>query len=106
MYFFGKTLTNNEKNNHAIQQFRQEYSCNKHIQKVNPKEQNMFVSGRFHSTLVDKHEQHSVFTNEEHDIFKYKCIKLKQNLHSAYEKSIIERTMQYIKDRTEYVFDD
>ena len=28
-------------------------------------------------------------------------LKLKHHIHSSYEKSIIERTMQYIKDRTE-----
>ena len=32
-------------------------------------------------------------------------LKLKHHLHSSFEKSIIERTMQYIKDRTES-FDD
>src|SRR4051794_1185539 len=32
-------------------------------------------------------------------------LKLKHHIHSPYEKSIIERTMQYIKDRTES-FDD
>ena len=32
-------------------------------------------------------------------------LKLKHHLHSHYEKSIIERTMQYVKDRTE-CFDD
>ena len=32
-------------------------------------------------------------------------LKLDHHIHSSYEKSIIERTMQYIKDRTEG-FDD
>jgi putative transposase len=32
-------------------------------------------------------------------------LRLKHHLHSSYEKSLIERTMQYIKDRTEN-FDD
>ena len=32
-------------------------------------------------------------------------LRLSHHLHSSYEKSIIERTMQYIKDRTE-CFDD
>ena len=32
-------------------------------------------------------------------------LKLKHHLHSPFEKSIIERTIQYIKDRTEG-FDD
>ncbi|HXT83814.1 MAG TPA: hypothetical protein VN704_05705, partial [Verrucomicrobiae bacterium] len=30
-----------------------------------------------------------------------KFLKLKHHLHSSFEKSIIKRTMQYIKDRTE-----
>ncbi len=34
-----------------------------------------------------------------------KFLKLKYHIHSSYEKSITERTMQYIKDRTES-FDD
>ena len=34
-----------------------------------------------------------------------KFLKLNHHLHSSFEKSIIERTMQYIKDRTES-FDD
>ena len=32
-------------------------------------------------------------------------LKLKHHIHSSFEKSLIERTMQYIKDRTEG-FDD
>ena len=32
-------------------------------------------------------------------------VKMKHHLHSSYEKSFIERTIQYIKDRTE-CFDD
>ncbi|HEY6536758.1 MAG TPA: hypothetical protein VIY08_13320 [Candidatus Nitrosocosmicus sp.] len=32
-------------------------------------------------------------------------LKLKHHIHSSYEKSIVERTMQYIMDRTEG-FDD
>jgi putative transposase len=34
-----------------------------------------------------------------------KSLKLNHHLHSHYKKSLIERTMQYIKDRTEN-FDD
>src|SRR5437868_15213453 len=34
-----------------------------------------------------------------------KFLKLKHHLHSTFEKGIIERTIQYIKDRTES-FDD
>ncbi|HEY6535176.1 MAG TPA: hypothetical protein VIY08_05160 [Candidatus Nitrosocosmicus sp.] len=35
-----------------------------------------------------------------------KFLNLKHHIHSSYEKSIIERTMQYIKDRTIEDFDD
>jgi putative transposase len=34
-----------------------------------------------------------------------KFLKLEHHLHSTFEKSIIERTIQYVKDRTE-CFDD
>ena len=34
-----------------------------------------------------------------------KFLKLKHHIHLPYEKSIIERTIQYVKDRTES-FDD
>ncbi len=30
-----------------------------------------------------------------------KLLKLKHHIHSPFEKSIIERTIQYVKDRTE-----
>ena len=33
-------------------------------------------------------------------------MKLKYRIHSSLEKSLIERTMQYIKDRTTESFDD
>ena len=33
-------------------------------------------------------------------------LKLEHHLHSSFEKSIIERTMQYIKDRIKECFDD
>jgi len=33
-------------------------------------------------------------------------LKLNHHLHSPFEKSIIERTMQYVKDRTTECFDD
>jgi putative transposase len=35
-----------------------------------------------------------------------KFLKLKHHLHSSFEKSIIERTVQYFKDRTESLVDD
>ena len=38
-------------------------------------------------------------------IHKLKFLRLSSHIHSSLEKSLIERTMQYIKDRTES-FDD
>ncbi len=70
------------------------------------KERNMFVAERFLSDIVKKHGQHPVSTDGG-TWYPQACqfLKLKHHLHSSYEKSIIERTMQYIKDRTEG-FDD
>ena len=66
----------------------------------------MFVTERFLSKIVKKHGQHPVSTDGG-TWYPQSCrfLKLKHHLHSSYEKSIIERTMQYIKDRTE-CFDD
>ena len=43
----------------------------------------------------------------EHGIIHEACVSLglKHRLHSSYEKSIVERTIEYLKDRTE-TFDD
>ena len=70
------------------------------------KERNMFVAERFLSDIIDEYGQHPVSTDGG-TWYPQSCkyLKLKHHLHSSYEKSIIERTMQYIKDRTEG-FDD
>lgn len=70
------------------------------------KERNMFVAERFLSDIVNEFGQHPVSTDGG-TWYPQACkfLKLKHHLHSSYEKSIIERTMQYIKDRTE-CFDD
>ncbi len=70
------------------------------------KERNMFVAERFLSGLVRIHGRHPVSTDGG-TWYPMACrfLKLKHHIHSPYEKSIIERTMQYIKDRTES-FDD
>jgi hypothetical protein len=39
-------------------------------------------------------------------LYAFKFLKLRHHLHSIYEKSIIEGTIQYIKDRTECFDDD
>ncbi len=66
----------------------------------------MFVAERFLSGLLEEHGEHPVSTDGG-TWYPQACIFLmvEHHLHSSYEKSIIERTMQYIKDRTE-CFDD
>ena len=70
------------------------------------KERNMFVAERYLSDLVEVHGKHPVSTDGG-TWYPMACrfIGLEHHIHSPYEKSIIERTMQYIKDRTES-FDD
>jgi putative transposase len=70
------------------------------------KERNMFVAERFLSLLIQDHGKHLVSTDGR-TWYPQACrfLKLRHHLHSPFEKSIIERTMQYIKDRIES-FDD
>ena len=70
------------------------------------KERNMFVAERCLSGLVKVHGKHPISTDGG-TWYPMACrfLKLKHHLHSSFEKSLIERTMQYIKDRTE-CFDD
>jgi len=66
----------------------------------------MLVAERFMSDLVKIHGKHPVSTDGG-TWYPMACkfLGLKHHNHSSYEKSIIERTKQYIKDRTES-FDD
>ena len=66
------------------------------------KERNMFVAERFISVVIKNHGKHPVSTDGG-TWYPQACrfLKLKHHIHSSFEKSIIERTMQYIKDRTE-----
>jgi putative transposase len=70
------------------------------------KERNMFVAERFISDVIKNHGKHPVSTDGG-TWYPQACrfLKLKHHMHSSFEKSLIERTMQYIKDRTEG-FDD
>ena len=71
------------------------------------KERNMLIAERFISSLTKGYGKHSIFTDGG-TWYPQACQFLKLNhhhIHSSYEKSLIERTMQYIKDRTES-FDD
>ena len=66
----------------------------------------MFVAEKFLSGLVRVHGKHPVSTDGG-TWYPQACrfLELKHHIHSPLEKSLIERTMQYIKDRTE-CFDD
>ena len=70
------------------------------------KERNMFVAERFMSRLIKAHGNHPVSTDGG-TWYPQACkfLNLHHHLHSSYDKSLIERTIQYIKDRTE-CFDD
>lgn len=68
----------------------------------------MFVAAeKFLSGLVKEHGNHPVSTDGERTWYPQACkfLKTRHHFHSPLEKSMIERTMQYIKDRTES-FDD
>jgi putative transposase len=70
------------------------------------KERNMFVAERFISGIVKDYGEHPVSTDGG-SWYPQACkfLNLHHHIQSSFEKSIIERTMQYIKDRTEN-FDD
>ena len=69
-------------------------------------ERNMLVAENFLNSLVDKYGIHTVYTDGG-TWYPQACrfLHLKHRLHSSLEKSLIERVMQYFKDRTE-CFDD
>ena len=70
------------------------------------KERNVFVAERFLSDVLRNQGKHPVSTDGgAWYSMACKFLKLKHHVHSSFKKSIIERTMQYIKDRTE-CFDD
>jgi putative transposase len=66
----------------------------------------MFVAENFIRSLVSKYGRHPVYTDGG-TWYPQACnfMDLKHRLHSPIEKSLIERVMQYFKDRTES-FDD
>ncbi len=71
------------------------------------KKWNISIAKRFLSEAVNKYGLHDVSTDGSGTWYPGACkfLNLHNHIHSAFEKSIIERTMQYIKDRTES-FDD
>ncbi len=70
------------------------------------KERNMFVAERFLSDIIQEYGKHSISTDGG-TWYPQACrfLKLKHHIHSPQEKSLVERAIQYIKDRTE-IFDD
>ncbi len=69
-------------------------------------ERTMLVAERFIASLINKFGKHPISTDGG-TWYPQACqfLKLQHHLHSSFEKSIMERTIQYIKDRTE-CFDD
>ena len=69
-------------------------------------ERKMFVAEKFIRSLVSSYSRHTVYTDGG-TWYPQACnfLHLKHRLHSTLEKSLIERVMQYFKDRTE-CFDD
>jgi putative transposase len=65
------------------------------------KERNMFVAERFLSDISHVYGKHPVPTDGG-TWYPNACrfLKLKHHIHSPYEKNLIERTMQYIMDKT------
>ena len=70
------------------------------------KKRNISIAKQFLSTIINKYGKHAVSTDGG-TWYPQACkfLNLQHDLHSSYEKNIIERIMQYIKDRTES-FDD
>jgi putative transposase len=66
----------------------------------------MLVAEAFLRSLIRIYGKHTVYSDGG-SWCPEACISLglKHRLHSSYEKSIVERTIEYIKDRTE-AFDD
>jgi putative transposase len=73
------------------------------------RERNILIAERFISRIVKIHGKHTISTDG-NTWYPMACkfLKLKHHIHSLLakkENSLIERTMQYIKDRTE-IFDN
>jgi putative transposase len=70
------------------------------------RKKHMLIAEQFIQSLVSKYGKHPVSTDGD-TWYPQACkfLKLEHHLHSSFEKSIIERTIQYVKDRTE-CFDD
>jgi putative transposase len=73
------------------------------LQLLYQKSENISIVKRFLSHVVNKYGLHAVSSDGGGTWYPQACrfLKLVHHLHFSFEKSIIERTMQYIKDRTE-----
>ena len=67
----------------------------------------LLVAERFLKALVIEYGKHPLSTDGGGTWYPQACrfLNIEHHIHSLYERSIIERTIQYIKDRTES-FDD
>jgi putative transposase len=65
-------------------------------------ERNMLVSEQFIQSLIRKYGKHNISTDGG-TWYPQACrlLKVTHHIHSSIERSFIERTIQYIKDRTE-----
>ncbi len=66
------------------------------------KERNTLIAERFLSRIVNDYGKHPVFTDGSTYTQDCQFLKLNHHIYSPLEKSLIERTIPYIKDRTEY----
>ena len=71
------------------------------------KHRNMLVAESFLKSLVKLYGKHIVYSDDGGSWYPEACnsLGLKHILHTPFEKSIIERAIEYVKDRTEG-FDD
>ncbi len=63
----------------------------------------LVVAEHFIASLINKYGKRPVSTTDGGETWylqAFRFLKLDHHIHSPYEKSLIERTMQYIKDRT------
>ena len=82
-------------------------SVNKSVFEIHiSKERNMFVAEQFIRSLVEKYGKHVVYIDSGM-WYPQACdfLGLKHRIHSSLEKSLIERVIQYFKDRTESFVD-
>ena len=61
----------------------------------------LFYSDALKSIIIIVKDKAKSFIDDKETSIDEEFKKLQHHLHSSFEKSIIERTMQYIKDRTE-----